>query len=288
MPSTKSFSARSRHAAVVTSLSALALLPSKAGAAEPFDNEPGAASPQEANVDQRRYGPIRQKLADWNVMVAGGAMYAPKYEGSDEFEVVPIPMVSATIGRFTISPGGIDVDVWESSGFKVTVKGGYDLGGGRKEKDSIHLKGLGDIKGGALLGAQISYETGPLEFYASVDKTFGGSDGLQAVVGANISHNYNNFLFAAGASATFADDKYMQTYFGVTALQSARSGLSRYEAGAGLKRFDIEASVTYMATENWLVRGQVGVGFLTGDAKNSPITRKDTQPSGMLLVGYRF
>ncbi|RVC72618.1 MipA/OmpV family protein, partial [Mesorhizobium sp. M4A.F.Ca.ET.022.05.2.1] len=28
--------------------------------------------------------------------------------------------------------------------------------------------------------------------------------------------------------------------------------------------------------------------FLTGDAKDSPIVRKNTQPSGMLLVGYRF
>ncbi|RWE17098.1 MAG: MipA/OmpV family protein [Mesorhizobium sp.] len=221
-------------------------------------------------------------------MVAGGVMYAPKYEGSDEYEAVPIPMVSATIGRFTISPGGLDVDAWERNGFKVTLKGGFDIGGGRKEKDSAHLKGLGDVKAGALVGGQVSYEMGPVELYASVDKTIGGSDGMQGVLGANISHHYNNFIFGAGASATFADENYMQTYFGVTALQATRSGLRRYDAGAGLKRFDVEASVTYMATENWLVRGQVGVGFLTGDAKNSPIVRKTTQPSGMLFVGYRF
>ncbi|WP_189363059.1 MipA/OmpV family protein, partial [Mesorhizobium sp. M4A.F.Ca.ET.022.05.2.1] len=250
MPLTKLFSARSRYIVVATSLSAIALLPFKANAAEPFDK--GPASPSADNVDERRYGPIRQKLSDWNVMVAGGAMYAPKYEGSDEYEVVPIPMVSATIGRFTISPGGLSVDVLEANGFKVSLKGGYDLGGGRKEKDSTHLKGLGNIDAGALVGGQISYEMGPVEFSASVDKTIGGSDGLQGVLGANVSHNYNNFIFAAGASATFADENYMQSYFGVTALQSARSGLPQYDAGAGLKRFDVEASVTYMATENWL------------------------------------
>lgn len=285
MPLTKSLSLRSRHVAVMTSVAAIALFPLKAGAGEPFDK---GSPPSADNVDQRRYGPIRQKLADWNVMVAGGVMYAPKYEGSDEYEAVPIPMVSATIGRFTISPGGLDVEVWERNGFKVTLKGGFDMGGGRKEKDSVHLKGLGDVKAGALLGGQVSYEMGPVELYASVDKTIGGSDGLQGVLGANISHHYNNFIFGAGASATFADENYMQTYFGVTALQATRSGLRQYDAGAGLKRFDVEASVTYMATENWLVRGQVGVGFLTGDAKNSPIVRKTTQPSGMLLVGYRF
>ncbi|RWD46731.1 MAG: MipA/OmpV family protein [Mesorhizobium sp.] len=221
-------------------------------------------------------------------MLAAGAMYAPKYEGSDEFELVPLPMISATIGRLTIDPGGLSIDVLETNGFKVLVKGGYDIGGGRKEKDSKHLKGLGDIDGGGVVGAQFSYEVGPMEFYASVDKTFGGSDGLIGQIGANVSHHYNAFILSAGASATFADKNHMQSYFGVTALQSARSGLQQYDAGAGLKRFDIEASVSYMASQNWFVRGQAGVGFLTGDAKDSPIVRKAAQPSGMLMVGYRF
>ena len=80
----------------------------------------------------------------------------------------------------------------------------------------------------------------------------------------------------------------MESYFGVTAAQSARSGLKQYEAGAGLKRFDIEASVTYMASEHWMIQGQAGVGFLTGDAKDSPIVQEEVQPSAMLLVGYKF
>ena len=288
MSATKSLSTRSRHAAVATSLSAVALLPLQAGAAEPFDNEGPATPPSADAVDERRYGPIRQKLADWNVMLAAGGMYAPKYEGSDEFELVPLPMISATIGRLTIDPGGLSIDVLESNGFKIVLKGGYDMGGGRKEKDSKYLKGLGDIDNGGVVGTQLSYEVGPMELYASVDKTFGGSDGLIGVVGANVSHHYNAFILSAGASATFADENHMQSYFGVTALQSARSGLLQYDAGAGLKRFDIEASVTYMASQNWFVRGQAGVGFLTGDAKDSPIVRKTVQPSGMLMVGYRF
>ncbi|MCA1370740.1 MipA/OmpV family protein [Bradyrhizobium sp. BRP14] len=222
-------------------------------------------------------------------MVGAGAIYVPKFEGSDEFELVPIPMISATFGdRVTIDPGGLTVDVLKSNGFKLTAKGGYDMGGGRDEDDSPHLKGLGDIDAGAVVGTQISYELGPMELYASVDKTIGGSDGLLGEVGANVSHHYDRFILSAGASATFADDNHMESYFGVTAAQSARSGLRQYDAGAGLKRVDLEASVTYMATENWLVRGRAGVGFLTGDAKDSPIVQDDVQPSAMLVVGYKF
>jgi MipA family protein len=289
MSLTKPFSTRSRHVAVAASLSAVAFLPLQARAADLFENNSPEAAPQAGEVDEKRFGPIRQKLSDWDVMVAGGAMYAPKFEGSDELELVPFPMISATFfDRITVDPGGLSVDVLESNGFKLSVKGGLGMGGGRDEDDSPHLKGLGDIDAGVDVGGQLSYEVGPVELYASVDKTFGGSDGLVGQIGANVSHFYNGFILSAGASATFADDNHMESYFGVTAVQSARSGLRQYEASAGLKRFDIEASVTYMATENWLVRGQIGAGFLTGDAKNSPIVQTDLQPSGMLMVGYKF
>ncbi|URK86265.1 MipA/OmpV family protein (plasmid) [Rhizobium sp. RCAM05350] len=220
-------------------------------------------------------------------MVGAGAIYGPKFEGSDEFELVPVPMISATFGdRVTIDPGGLEVDVLKSNGFKFVVKGG--MGDGRDEDDSDHLKGLGDIDAGVVVGAQLAYEMGPVEFYVSVDKTIGGSDGLVGQVGANVSHHYDRFILSAGASTTIADDNHMESYFGVTAAQSARSGLRQYEASAGLKRFDIEASVTYMATEHWVIRSQAGVGFLTGDTKDSPIVQDDVQPSAMLIVGYKF
>jgi outer membrane protein len=285
----RSFSVRSRHAVVATSLAAVTFLPSPAAADDPFENESAGTTSQAGELDERRYGPIRQKLSDWNLFIAAGAMYAPKYEGSDEFELVPIPMISVTLGdRLTIDPGGLSLDVLDSNGFKLSVKGGYDMNGGRDEDDSSHLRGLGDIDAGFAVGTQLSYALGPMEFYASVDKTFGGSDGLQGEVGANVSHHIDRFILSAGASATFADDNYMETYFGVTATQSARSGLPQYEASAGLKRFDIEASVTYMVSENWLIRGQAAAGFLSGDAKDSPIVQDYVQPSGMIFVGYRF
>jgi len=80
----------------------------------------------------------------------------------------------------------------------------------------------------------------------------------------------------------------MQAYFGVTPEQSARSGLARYDAGAGLKRADFSISATYMLDESWMVRGEAGVGVLLGDAADSPVVLEKIQPSGMLLVGYRF
>ncbi len=108
------------------------------------------------------------------------------------------------------------------------------------------------------------------------------------LISAKASHRYERFIFSADVSGTWVDDNHMESYFGVTSIQSARSGLTEYEAKAGIKRVDLKGSVTYMMTETWSVTGAAGAGFLLGDAKDSPIVKDDIQPFAMLGVGYRF
>lgn len=250
-----------------------------------MDSEP--AAPSSGQFDGERFGGWRGKLHDWEVMVGAGAIYGPKFEGSKDYKVMPVPFISATFNDYLrISPGGLFIDAYKTENFTASVKGGYDFG--RDESDSPHLRGLGDIDGGGVLGGVIAYRMGPVELTAEIDKTFGGSDGLTGKLGAEVSHFAGQFIFSAGASATWADKKHMKSYFGVTSEQSARSGLATYDAGAGFKRVDLSASVTYMVSENWFIRGQAEVGFLTGDARKSPIVQKNTQPSVMMFVGYKF
>lgn len=280
MPTTKEVRSDLRLMLSIAAIGAVCLAPLQA-AAESFDE------PSPERINPSRFDAFKDRLNKWNVVIGAGGLYAPKFEGSDEFEIQPFPMFSATIGEhITVDPRGISINVYNYQSFNFSTKVGYDLG--RKEDDSDHLEGLGDIDAGAVVGGKLAYELGPVELYTSFDKTIGGSDGLVGTVGANISHSYNQFLFSAGASATWADANHMDSYFGVTAAQSARSGLAAYDAGAGFKRVDFEASVTYMTQKNWLVQGQVGIGYLVGDAADSPIVQDAFQPSAMLVVGYKF
>lgn len=133
---------------------------------------------------------------------------------------------------------------------------------------------MGDIKAAGVVGGVIAYGLHPFEIYAKVDKTIDGSEGLTATIGASVSHKVDQFVLGADLSATWADDKHMKSYFGVTSAQSARSGLRRFDAKSGFKRVDASASVTYLLTENWSITGAGGVGFLLGDAKDSPRRRR--------------
>lgn len=246
-----------------------------------------AAIPSTGQFDNQRFGGIRGKLHDWKVTVGVGAVYLPEYEGSDEFEIQPFPIISAQFGEYVhLETDGLRVDVWQHDGLKFAVTGGVEMG--RKEDDSDYLRGLGDIDVGGVVGGLVSYETGPFELYASLDKTIGGSDGLTGKVGAKASYQYEKFIFSADLSGTWADSKHMDSYFGITSAQSARSGLVEYQAGAGFKRVDLKGSIAYRWTEHWSIIGAAGAGFLLGDAKNSPIVKDEVQPFAMLGAAYRF
>lgn len=285
MPIIEPLCLQQRRAFSAAALSAFCLVSSQAFAADPSATD--GTTPAAVEPSFSRFDYISEKFAEWKVVVGAGAQVAPKFEGSDKFKIMPFPLVRAQFGnRVSLDTGGLAIDVFKLENFTFGARGGYDLG--RDEDDSNHLEGLGDVDAGGVVGAFAAYKLGPVTFKAALDRTIGGSEGLVGTFGAEVQQMFGRFILAAGASGAWADDNHMESYFSVTRRQSERSGLSRYRAEAGIKRVDLEASVTYLATEHWLVRGQAGVGYLVGDAADSPIVQEKFQPSGLLAVGYRF
>ncbi len=280
-------SSRSAARGTVAIALVISLMPSPVSAADaPPDFDPVAVPDM---PDPQRFDfPVRQTLHNWDVMIGAGVMYEPKYEGSDEMEFSPLPFVSATFfDRLTIDPTGAELKAYEQGPFQFDVNLGYDFG--RKEKDSGDLRGMGNVDGGVTVGGKTTLSYGPADFFVSVDKTLGGSEGLLGTFGAEVTHPFNEKLvFGAGASATFADKNYMQSYFGVTDAQAARSGYATYKPGSGVKSVDLSVSATYMFNENWMVRAEQEVGLLVGGAADSPLVKREVQSKSMLFLGYQF
>lgn len=246
-------------------------------------NETAARTPA-----PERFGPLTQKLRDWEVVIGAGVIYRPKYEGSGEMEISPVPFVSATFfDRLTIDPTGIGLKVYERGPFELDVNVGYDLG--RSEDDSDDLRGLGNIDAAATIGGKASINYGPATFFVSIDKMVGGSDGLVGKAGLELMQPVTEtIILGAGVSATYADKNHMEAYYGIDADQAARSGYSTYEAGAGMKSIDLSVSATYLINDNWTLRGEQKLGIIIGDAADSPIVKQNLQPSSLLILGYRF
>jgi MipA family protein len=228
--------------------------------------------------------------SNWEVTVGGGAAVAPKYEGSKDLEVSPVPFLSVVYGeRFFIGTDkGLGAKIWSSDDFNLAVAANY--AGGRKRKDGPLLRALDEIDTGVSLNVSASYTVFQfLSFSAGLTRDFGAGDGLQAQFGVDAVLPVSDKLsFTAGASTTWADDQYMKTYFGISTAASLRSGLRAFHADAGFKRVDFNIGAAYLISDRWTLTGQVGVGLLLGDAADSPIVEKDTQPFGVVGLGYRF
>lgn len=241
----------------------------------------------EPQFDEERFKnePVKP---DWTLIVGAGATYGPEYEGSRDFKATPIPLVLFTYGEWLeIDPTGVTLQAFERNGFSLSGKIGYEIG--RDEDDHGRLKGLGDIDFAATVGARAAYTWNGLEFYAAAEQTIKGSESLIGTLGVEYSAPVTErLILGVSAEAIAANDKHMKAYFGVSSTQSAASGLPEYKAKAGLKRVNFSASATYLLSENWLVRGEAGLGILTGDAADSPIVEKKLQPSASLFVGYKF
>lgn len=82
------------------------------------------------------------------------------------------------------------------------------------------------------------------------------------------------------ADLRLADRDYQQTYFGVTATQSARSGYRTCQPKAGVYGYGVSAGWMHQFNENWSAGVSVEALQLTGKAKNSPLVREKTQISG--------
>jgi MipA family protein len=228
-----------------------------------------------------------RQAAEWNVILGAGFRVEPKFEGADDVKIMPVPMISADFGEYvSIDPTGLTINAWEYESFSVKGRLGYDLG--RDSDDDKHLDGLGDIGFGGVLGVDLAYERTPLEFKLSLDKTIGGSDGFTAKFATAYSLPFESFMFSIGPSVTWTDGNYAESYFGVTDRQSRKSGLSRFNADAGIKRVDLEVSGLYFIDDHWVVRGEAGLGHLVGDAADSPVSQEDLQLSTMFIVGYKF
>jgi outer membrane scaffolding protein for murein synthesis (MipA/OmpV family) len=243
--------------------------------------------PQASSAPSSWYESASRQAAEWNVILGGGFRVEPKFEGASDVKVMPIPMFSADFGEYiSVDPRGLTLNAWERQGLSVKGRLGYDLG--RDADDDEHLRGLGDVDAGAVLGFDLAYDLAPLALNVSLDKTVGGSDGFTAKFGAAYSLQFDSFQFSFGPSITWADSNYMESYFGVTDRQSQGSGLSRFDADAGIKRVDLEVSGLYFIDDHWVVRGEVGLGYLVGDAADSPISQENLQPSTMFILGYKF
>jgi outer membrane scaffolding protein for murein synthesis (MipA/OmpV family) len=203
----------------------------------------------------------------------------PDYEGSDEYKLSPIPDVEVNYRDIVVlRTMSLSVDLFKATGFVGSYHGWtggprLKYGTGRDQDDNDALRGLGDVDGSMEAGGFLGYRIGGWSAELAVLQDVGdGHEGLTAELAGGYRMPLSDRLSASlRGSLTYADESYMQSFFGISAAQSLRSGYAPYEAGAGLKDAGLTLGLAYKLTDNWSVNGFVGYKRLLADAADSPI-----------------
>lgn len=241
-----------------------------------------------------------------SVTLGGAAIVKPKYEGSDEHEVIPIPIIVPKFSELPDDDPSTFKQVRQRVNFRglddirIRVLGGPRFHAGavtgyitkRDQDDGRLLRGLGDIDGGLVAGAYSGFTLGAFQFDAAIlEKVTGDDAGPEFRFGVETTQQVTERTrIVARLGTTFASDDYMQTYFGVTPAQSrnSKAGLPAYTPDAGIKDVFFEVGGTMDLSERWLLKAGGRYGRLLGDAADSPVVETENQFSGVLGLGYRF
>lgn len=260
---------------------------------------PASAGAETLGYSEFKAGPemtwMDRVAEGWDVSVGGGILLKPEFMGSEDYEIMPVPMIDARWeNRLTINTReGVAYDVLQAPNYRVGGGLGYDFGRDDDDGEDNWLRGMGDIDATIEARAYGEYGWGPVWVEGEVagDAISNGHEGMTATVALEYRQRSGQNLFVSfGPSLTWASEDYMQSYFGVDARQAAASRFGRYSADSGLRdyAFDGSAIYTFGSEGEWFASGFGRVSRLVGDAADSPVVQEEVQLSGGAAVGYRF
>ncbi|WP_436024236.1 MipA/OmpV family protein [Trinickia sp. LjRoot230] len=274
---------------VVAGLVSAALMPEPAAAQTP---SPLAQWQYSAGITlEQMFSPT---LPTWRIRVGPSVSFQPRYDGASRYHVLAGPTLDVRYrDRFFLSTGeGLGVNLLTGPNWRTGVAISYDLGR-RAADDPDHLRGMNNINPAPsvhLFGEYIVSKSFPLVMRADVRRSLGGDNGWVGDLGAYMPMPGSSEVFNwfAGPTVTFADSRYMNSWFGVNAAESARSGLRQYHASAGVKSAGFGVAATWMPRKHWLITGNVAYQQLVGSAADSPITQRRGSGAFDLSVNYEF
>jgi MipA family protein len=228
----------------------------------------------------------------WDITLGGGAVAEPRYEGSKRYLLTPYPFFSIRYNDLvSATVEGIRVNVIHAGGFHVGPVLTYSEG--RSSSDDALLANLKNIPPSINAGGFATYKFGSFEVLAQVDQAVlhqqnGLTGKLRLTYQEQFSFLGRRAVLETGPQVEFANREFETTWFGITAPESARSGLRQFAPSAGVIDVGIRSSLTVQQSRHVLIRGVVNIKELTGNAADSPLTTSKTQVFVGFGAGYKF
>lgn len=216
--------------------------------------------------------------------LGAAGVYRPEFKGSKDYEFKPLPFVGLRYGRgdyyVALEGGALRANVLPGGFLEFGPVVSYERG--RKDDiKNLAVRRLGEIDAAVNAGffarKRIDVADGALTVDARVLTDTGKvHEGVFATVGLDYDRQLTDrWSVGAGLSTTWADKKYMQTYYGVSRAGALASGLSPYAANAGIENIEVGASLRYRINDRWSALARGSYSRLVDTAADSSIVARE-------------
>lgn len=248
---------------------------------------------------------------DDTVTLGAGAAYVPSYEGSDNYEILPIAQLRGKASGHHFYMRGLQLYV---DAIAEAPDEALDLSFGPTAGVRINrATGIKDAQVRALGKLDPAVEIGAFAGIAKTGVITSAYDNLAFRVSfsADVAGAHESYVITPaieygtplsertyvgiGVSADYVGDRYARYYYSVSPAGAAASGLSEFDADGGFKNITFNLLGTQSLSgdlrKGWALFAVGSYSKLLGDFKRSPIVSEagdDDQWIGAIGVAYTF
>ena len=230
----------------------------------------------------------------WGFGLGIGVEYESAYEGSDEFgfEVEPAGAVQWRRGDDVfffagqaLGWRGLRADTW-----LLEAVVAYEEGREEGDSDDGRLDGLGDTDGETQLVLQARRAFDADWRYWLVGRVVTADSGNLGLFG--VGYRFGDQTDGSGSEinlvGVFHDSGIANRDFGITAAQSAASGLDETRLSGGFRSLGVNYNYRHYLNDNWQVFGEALYEHFSSDVQDSPIARSKYEAEVSIGLMYVF
>lgn len=228
----------------------------------------------------------------WQLSLGAGMISAPAYPGSDKIAFFPFPFFEATYNDWFFASviDGIGAGFQPVKNLTLSLALGVDLEE-RRARDDARFAGLKDVDYAPDARINARYEARGFFLDGTLHSRL--SDATDRGTAADVDAGrlflvQGPYYFSTGATCSLMDETYAKNFFGISAAQSAATGLRIFQARRGLEDAGGFIEVNQALGGRWELFARGQISQLQPRAANSPVVLRAVQPSLLLTVACRF
>ncbi|WP_205077602.1 MipA/OmpV family protein [Marinobacter salexigens] len=229
-------------------------------------------------------------VPEWSVGLGLGGGWSPEYRGADRYSAEGLPWVQAKKGRVSINPvTGVSYDLVANDRWTFAPTISYARG----RENTGAIAAFDNVHGSLMAGVVANWTGNNWQVNGDIAAPVSGDvEGVR--VRGYLRYRgqiTQRLLFGAGPGMSWGNERWNQSLFGVSAEDSARSGLKAYTADKDYMQASMNGRLTYLITRQLSVSTVARYSRLIGNAADSPIVEDvgdANQWHGSMAINYQF